>query len=444
MLGANLPRLAGMGHRWSRVVSGSPFADGAAIAVHREDVIVAGSFQGALEIDTPGGAPGGDRPLTSAGDSDVFVARLDAQGRVVWRQRMGGPGADRASVVAADAGRIALGLQLTASTDPEAIPPPPGADGQPAQPARIDAALIVLHPDGRLAWRHTLHSSRDARISAIALTADNGIAVAGTFAGTVRVAGRSLTSAGATDVFVARFDAQGAPAWALRLGGPGADTAQALAAWSERLIVAGTFDGNVDVGEHLVESPSAFVLALAGDGAPAWLRLLGPEAMPQALSITPGGALYLAGHFRGNLQLGDHVLDSHGQTDAFLGRLDDQGIPRWLIQLGGPGIDHARGLAATSRGVILGGTFEDRLTLGQTELASAGASDAFAVEIDGEAGALILARRFGSAGYDELTALAARADVLFLTGSFEGALDIGNPAIRARGQHSAFVLGLDL
>lgn len=442
MSGANLPRLAGMGHRWSRVVSGSPFADGAAIAVHREDVIVTGSFQGALEIDTPGG----DHPLPSAGDSDVFVARLDAQGRVVWRQRLGGPGTDRASVAAADAGRIVLGLQLTSSAEPEAIPP--GADGQPAQPARIDAALIVLHPDGRLAWRHTLHSSRDARISAIALTADGGIAVAGTFTGTVRVADRSLTSAGATDVFVARFDARGAPAWALRLGGPGADTAQALAAWSERLVVAGTFDGNVDVGEHLVESPSAFVLALAGDGAPAWLRLLGPEAMPQALALSlstaPGGALYLAGHFRGNLQLGDHALDSHGQTDVFLGRLDDQGNPRWLIQLGGPGIDHARGLAATSRGVILGGTFEDRLALGQTDLASAGASDAFAAELDGEAGALILARRFGSAGYDELTALAARADVLFLTGSFEGALDIGNPAIRARGQHSAFVLGLDL
>jgi hypothetical protein len=439
-----VPRLAGMGHRWSRVVSGSPLADGAAIAVHREDVIVAGSFQGELEIDPPGG----DRPLASAGDSDVFVARLDAQGRVVWRQRLGGPGTDRASVAAADAGRIVLGLQLASSAELEAIPFPPGADGQPAQPARIDAALIVLHPDGQLAWRHTLHSSRDARISAIALTADGGIAVAGTFAGTIRVADRSLTSAGATDVFVARFDAQGAPAWALRLGGPGADTAQALAAWSERLIVAGTFDGNVDVGEHLVESPSAFVLALAGDGAPAWLRLLGPEAMPQALALalstTPGGALYLAGHFRGSLRLGDHVLDSHGQTDAFLGRLDDQGTPRWLVQLGGPGIDHARALAATSRGVILGGTFEDRLTLGQTELASAGASDAFAVELDGEAGALILARRFGNAGYDELTALAARADVLFLTGSFEGALDIGDPAIRARGQHSAFVLGLDL
>jgi hypothetical protein len=449
-----------MGHRWSLVLLGSQSAEGAAIAAHGQDVIVAGSFEGELEIGSPPGPPEQALALASAGDSDVFVARLDARGGVIWRQRMGGPGPDRTSCVAADAGRIVLGLQLAPPAGLAGIPPqpiagsaraalPPGSPASPASPAsidaeRIDAALVVLHPDGQIAWRHTLPGSRYARISAMALTADGGIAVAGTFAGTLRVGDRSLTSAGSTDVFVARFDAQGTPAWALRLGGPGADTAQALTAWSERLVVAGNFDGNVDVGEHLVGAPSAFVLSLAGDGAPTWLRLLGPETMPQALAASPDGALYLAGHFRGNLRLGEHALDAHGQSDAFLGRLDDQGTPRWLLQLGGPGMDHARALAVTSRGVILGGTFEDRLAVGQSELVSAGASDAFVIEVDGEAGALILARRFGGPGHDELTALAAPADTLLMTGSFEGAVDIEGRAITTRAQPSAFALGLDL
>jgi outer membrane protein assembly factor BamB len=435
-----------MGHRWSLVMSGSQPAEGAAIAAHGQDVIVAGSFEGELEIGSPTGPSG--PALASAGDSDVFVARLDARGGVIWRQRLGGPGPDRASCAAADAGRIVLGLQLTPPARLTEIAPQQIAGSARASASidaeRIDVALVVLHPDGRIAWRHTLPGSRYARISALALTADGGIAVAGTFAGTLRVGDRSLTSAGSTDVFVARFDAQGTPAWALRLGGPGADSAQALTAWSERLVVAGNFDGNVDVGEHLVEAPSAFALSLAGDGAPAWLRLLGPGTMPQALAASPDGALYLAGHFRGSLQLGEHALDAHGQSDAFLGRLDDQGTPRWLLQLGGPGIDHARALAVTSRGVILGGTFEDRLAVGQSELVSAGASDAFAVELDGEAGTLILARRFGGPGHDDLAALAARADVLVMTGSFEGTVEIEGRAITTRAQRSAFALGLDL
>lgn len=444
-------------------MSGSQPAAGAAIAAHGQDVIVAGSFEGELEIGSPSGSPVQTPVLASAGDSDVFVARLDARGSVIWRERIGGPGPDRASCAVADAGRIVLGLQLAppaglaeitpqqiAGSAPAALSPAsPASLASPASPAsidtaRIDAALVVLDPDGLIAWRHIFPGSRYARISALALTADGGIAVAGTFAGTLRVGDRSLTSAGSTDVFVARFDAQGTPRWALRLGGPGADTAQALTAWSERLVVAGNFDGNVDVGEHLVSGPSAFALSLAGDGAPTWLRLLGPETMPQALAASPDGALYLAGHFRGSLQLGEHALDAHGQSDAFLGRLDDQGTPRWLLQLGGPGIDHARALAVTSRGVILGGTFEDRLAVGQSELVSAGASDAFAVELDGEAGALILARRFGGPGHDELTALAARADILMMTGSFEGTVEIEGRAITTRAQRSAFALGLDL
>lgn len=441
-------------------MSGSQPAEGVAIAAHGQDVIVAGSFEGELEIGSPPGSRGQTPALASAGDSDVFLARLDASGSVIWRQRIGGPGPDRASCAVADAGRIVLGLQLAspaglaeitpqqiADSAPAALPsasPASPASPAPIDTARIDAALVVLHPDGQIAWRHIFPGSRYARISAMALTADGGIAVAGTFAGTLRVGDRSLTSAGSTDVFVARFDAQGTPRWALRLGGPGADTAQALTAWSERLVVAGNFDGNVDVGAQLVEGPSAFALSLAGDGALTWLRLLGPETMPQALAASPDGALYLAGHFRGSLQLGEHALDAHGQSDAFLGRLDDQGTPRWLLQLGGPGIDHARALAVTSRGVILGGTFEDRLAVGQSELVSAGASDAFVVELDGEAGALILARRFGGPGHDDLTALAARADILMMTGSFEGTVEIEGRAITTRAQRSAFALGLDL
>ncbi len=430
-------------------MSSSQPAEGAAIAAHGQDVIVAGSFEGELEIGSPPGSPGQTSALASAGDSDVFVARLDARGSVIWRQRIGGPGPDRASCAVADDGRIVLGLQLAPPAGLAEITPQQIADSAPAPPAsidtaRIDAVLVVLHPDGQIAWRHIFPGSRYARISAMALTADGGIAVAGTFAGTLRVGDRSLTSAGSTDVFVARFDAQGTPRWALRLGGPGADTAQALTAWSERLVVAGNFDGNVNVGEHLVSDPSAFALSLTGDGAPTWLRLLGPETMPQALAASPDGALYLAGHFRGSLQLGEHALDAHGQSDVFLGRLDDQGTPRWLLRLGGPGIDHARALAVTSRGVILGGTFEDRLAVGQSELVSAGASDAFAVELDGEAGALILARRVGGPGHDQLTALAARADILMMTGSFEGTVEIEGRTITTRAQRSVFALGLDL
>jgi hypothetical protein len=436
--GASMPRLVTGAPRWAAAIDGSEVAEGAAIAVQGRDAIVAGSFTGDL-------AAGGQR-LASAGGSDAFLARLDAQGQIAWMQRMGGPGMDRASSVAASADRIALGLQITPpaeiggqrivgglpDTRPEA-----GSDAGPL------AVLVALAPDGQVAWTQPIHGNRYARIAGITVAGDGAVTIVGSFAGTVRVGERSLTSAGATDVLVARFGADGAPAWALRLGGPGADGAHALAAWGPRLAMVGHFDGNVDLGQAYLEAPSAFVAALDAEGRLQWVRTPGPQTTLQAVAAD-ADAVYVAGHFQGTVQLGTETLDSQGQSDAFLGRLDHQGAPVWLRQLGGPGMDHARALAATPRGPILAGTFEQQLAIGDSEIAGAGASDGFVAELDRETGALTQARRLGGPGYDDLAALAAGADVLVMTGSFEGTIDLDGRPLTSRSGRGAFAVGLDL
>jgi hypothetical protein len=424
--GSNMPRLVTSGPRWSTAIDSSEVAEGAAIAVQGRDTIVAGSFAGDLARD--------GHALASAGESDAFLARLDARGRIAWMLRMGGPGMDRASSVAASADRIALGLQIT---------PPAELGGQVVTGSgEPDAALVALAPDGQVAWIQPIHSSRYARIASIALAADGAMVAVGSFAGTVRVGERSLTSAGATDLLVARFAADGTPEWALRLGGPGADTAHGIASWSTRHVMVGHFDGHVDLGEAFLEGPGAFVIALDAEGRLQWVRMPGARTTLQAVAAD-ADAIFVAGHFRGAVQLGEHALDSHGQSDVFLGRLDHQGAPVWLRQLGGPGMDHAQALAATPRGPIIGGTFEQQLAIGDRELAGAGASDAFTAELDRETGALTAARRLGGPGYDDLTALAAGVDLLVLTGSFEGTADLDGHALTARGRRSAFAIGLD-
>lgn len=429
--GADVPRLVTSGPRWAMVIGGSEVAEGAAIAVQGRDTIVAGSFTGDLARD-------GDA-LASAGESDAFLARLDAQGEIAWMLRMGGPGADRASSVAAgvaaSADRIALALQFTARAE---------LGGQIVTGSgESDAAVVALAPDGQVAWIQPIHSSHYARIAGIVLAEDGSMVVVGSFAGTVRVGERSLTSAGATDVLVARFAADGTPAWALRLGGPGADGAHAVAAWSGGHVVVGHFDGNVDFSEAFLEAPGAFVIALDADGRLQWVRMPGAQTTIQAVAAD-GDALFVAGHFHGAVQLGEHALDSHGQSDAFLGRLDQQGAPVWLRQLGGPGMDHARALAVTPRGPVIAGTFEQQLAIGDSELAGAGASDGFAAELDRDTGALTLVRRLGGPGYDDLAALAAGADRMVMTGSFEGTAELDGRTLTTRARRSAFAIGLDL
>ncbi|MBD2078274.1 DUF4347 domain-containing protein [Phormidium sp. FACHB-592] len=62
------------------------------------NVYTTGSFYGTVDFD-----PGmGTTNLTSVGNSDIFVSKLDASGNFVWAKRMGGSLADKASSISVD------------------------------------------------------------------------------------------------------------------------------------------------------------------------------------------------------------------------------------------------------------------------------------------------------------------------------------------------------
>lgn len=427
-----LPQLAGLDPRWSVVLGGT--ASGAAVAAQAGDILVAGAFTGELVL--------GDHALASAGPSDVFLARLGAGGQPLWLRQLGGAGADRATSMAADEQRVILGVQIEPPIDlgdalvTEAADPVITGQGQP------DALLMSLQPDGRVTWAQPVRSTRYARIAAIAVADDGNVTVAGIFAGTVRVGEHALTSAGASDIFVARFGADGAPAWARRLGGPGVDTAHGVASAGAQLALIGYFGGMVDLGPQRIDAPAAFLAVLDPDGPIRALHELGAQTTPRAVAAGPDRALYLAGHFQGSLHLGEHALDSHGSADVFIGRFEATGTPSWLIQIGGPGTDHAGGLAVTPRGPIVAGTFEEQISAGSRALESAGAHDVFAVQLAPDTGAVTMARRFGGPGHEHLGAVVATANAVVLTGSFEGTADMAGHTLEARGETSAFAIEL--
>lgn len=79
---------------WARRLGGPQEDAGLDVAVDTRGVVVAGTFQGVLES--------GPSRLGSAGKTDGFVAKLDLAGTVQWAQRIGGPQDDDALSVALD------------------------------------------------------------------------------------------------------------------------------------------------------------------------------------------------------------------------------------------------------------------------------------------------------------------------------------------------------
>jgi len=136
--------------------------------------------------------------LTSAGDNDIFVAKLNNTGAWQWAVRAGGTLADSGYAIAVDAsgnsyitgdfsGTATFGtINLTSA-------------------GTIDMFVAKLNNVGAWQWALRTGGSADDRGRAITVDMSGNCYIAGEFSGTATFGTTNLTSAGYLDVFVAKY-----------------------------------------------------------------------------------------------------------------------------------------------------------------------------------------------------------------------------------------------
>jgi hypothetical protein len=193
-------------HQWSQALGGAATdrAHGVAIDPSTDEVVVVGEFR--LN------AVFGNVPLVSAGNGDVFVAKLSgATGLVLWAQRFGGAGTDIARAVSVGSGgNIVVTGEFTSTTI--------SFGAQLSRLGGTDAFLAKLSPDGTALWAVRYGANSNSNCEAVgrgvAFDASAGILAAGSFGGDGSScsgpfdfgAGASLTNngSGSSDLFFLR------------------------------------------------------------------------------------------------------------------------------------------------------------------------------------------------------------------------------------------------
>ena len=191
------------------------------------------------------------------------------------------------------------------------------------------------------------------------------------------------------------------------------------------------------VGETTVAGVSqfhrdAFIRKLDGQGIAQWARTFGADPVPDgAIAVTgSGGAIYVVGFTGGQLP----GQTSFGLLDAFLRKYDTDGQIVWTRQFGTNGNDAAWAVSADASGVYAAG-FTAGVFPGQ---ASAGSTDAFVVKFDFQ-GQQLWATQFGSGAIDQAYGIAADgAGGVTVVGVTSGNLGGAN-----QGQSDAFVRRLN-
>ncbi|NBV21840.1 MAG: hypothetical protein EBS05_07955 [Proteobacteria bacterium] len=258
-----------------------------------------------------------------------------------------------------------------------------------------NTSLTVLPSRVFSPWSATAGGSGTDAGKAVAVDQAGNVFIGGYYSGTASFGTNTLTSNGAQDGFLAKYDSTGQLLWVRSLGGPGYDVVNALAVDTNgNCYVIGNYEGTAALGSLTLTNTSAtsfsdvFIAKFDGNGTGVWARTLGVVAandLGTALSLDGAGNVYIAG--QSTLASFNRVaLTNYGRI--FLAKYDNAGNPLWARKAGagtGGPADQATAVAADAAGnVYLAGVFSSATAnfSGSLALTNVGGADGFLARYD--------------------------------------------------------------
>ncbi|WP_339728357.1 SBBP repeat-containing protein [uncultured Gimesia sp.] len=299
---------------WAHSAGGAGYDYGHGIAVTPEgDCYVAGSFAGEVTF--------GDSQSKNKQGRSLFVAKYDTDGKVLWSKLAGDGRSQSGHQIAVDqTGNCYVCGFITGLVE---------LDGQMVgtNTKVQDIALIKLSPTGKLVWSTNSGGQANGLSTGVAVDAQGNCYLTGMFKNEAKFGKVTLKSKGAYDIFVARINANGTPAWAYSGGGEKIDYGLGIAV--DRVgncYVTGEFTDDVNfVGKHLTQlgGRDIFVTRFSPEGKLDWLEMLGgvKSDLSYAIAVDQNNHCFISGAFSPATQFQSHQLKSRGSNDIFLIKL---------------------------------------------------------------------------------------------------------------------------
>jgi hypothetical protein len=312
------------------------------------NVYVAGSFNGTIDLDpTPG-----VYNVTSQGWYDMYLAKYNAAGQLLWGFSTGAVGDDGIYRVITDAsGNVYISgyFQCTLDMDP-AI----GSAFITSIDSTYDAFVAKYNSSGQFQMAFSVGSDAVDWSQNMCLDASGNIFITGIYEDTLDLdpsaSTYSIVSNGFSDAFVAKYNSSGMLQWGFGLGsGAGNETGYGIACdQSGNVIVTGDVENTTDFDPSIATATlqpnghDVFIAKYNSTGNYQWAFNMGSGGIDkgQSVSCDPLGNIYVTGNFEGaiNLNPGGSAIflaSSTTDVDAFIAKYDPAGSYLWGFNLGG-------------------------------------------------------------------------------------------------------------
>jgi hypothetical protein len=443
-------------------------------------VYTTGYFTGTVDLNP---SPTASANFVSAGNTDIFILKIDPSGNYVRAYSFGSTGSDQGYSIAVDLSR---NIYFTGSFSGTVDFNPSNLVSNLTAIGSSDAFVCKLTSGTStilsFAYAKQFGGTGSENGCAISLDANGNVYSAGYFSGTVDfdpgANAANLVSSGLNDMYVSKLDALGNYIWAQKIGGTNDDIARAMVVDATGAVYfTGSYSGTVDfdpgVGtENLISASSTsdiFVCKLDATGSYIWAKGFGSSAtsnpstfdnsLPIAtergcgISLDAGGNVYTTGYFQETIDFdpgsATFNLTSAGNTDAFYSKLSPAGLFLWAGSVGGTASDAGYSITLDNDNIVFTAGFFNGIAdldpgSGSLSLTSAGGDDIFVSQLTTN-GALVWAHQIGGTTNEICNKVVAKNNGnLLLSGTFSGSVDFNPSAttnsLSVLGTQDAFVV----
>ena len=327
-----------------------------------------GYFNGTADFDPNAGVSN----LTSAGNTDIFVSKLNATGNLIWTKGMGSTSADVGNGIAVDAtGNVYTTgtFQGTVDFDPNAgVLSLTSAGGN-------DIFVSKLDSSGNLAWAKAMGGTGTDVGFGIAVDATGNVYTTGDFNGTTdfdpNAGVLNLTTIGNSDIFVSKLDSTGNLVWAKAMGGTNFEIGYSITVDATgNVYTTGYFNRTADFDPNAgvlnltsAGADNIFISKLDSTGNLAWAKGMGGTSFSigRSIAVDAAGNVYTTGYFSGTADFDPNAgvsnLVTTGGLDIFVSKLDPTGNFAWAKAMGGTTNDIGYGIAVNGGNVHTTGHF---------------------------------------------------------------------------------------
>ncbi|GEM_PF-1563791 len=312
------------------------------------NVYVAGAFASTIDFD-PG--PGVYNLSSNQGSYDIFVAKYNANGALIWAKSFGGKVTDRAvGVDIDDSGNVYLAGMFRDTVNFETGNP----NAQLVGVQNGDMFVLKLNDQGQFRWVQKAWGLSAITPSTIAVHKKTGaVYVGGYFNSELRFGPNpgslDRIAYGSNEAFLVKYETDGSIAWTKSMGGQAAgqervndiavDTAGNVYATGSMSTLT---DFNIfGVGGTLNASSDGYLVKYNAAGIFQWAFAIAGSGYDEGRAVVAdtNGFVYVTGHFKGNVNFNplgtaSNLSSISSFKDAFFAKYTDAGINVWARNIG--------------------------------------------------------------------------------------------------------------